>query len=183
VWNSYVTVESADRALERASHLGATVHAPAFDVLDAGRMGVIQDPQGAFVLVWEPRQTIGAYLVNANGALSWNELAAGDLDAASEFYGELFEWSFEPVPGGVPYLVIKNKDGRSNGGIRARMETEPPYWLVYFGADELEATLATAGELGGTTLVEPMEVGAGRIAVVQDPQGAVFGLYNGAYDD
>ena len=55
VWNSYVTVESADGALERARELGATIHAPAFDVLDVGRMGVIQDPQGAFVLVWEPK--------------------------------------------------------------------------------------------------------------------------------
>src|SRR5947209_19374796 len=48
VWNSYLTVESADAALETAGHHGATIHAPAFDVLDAGRMGVIQDPQGAY---------------------------------------------------------------------------------------------------------------------------------------
>ena len=48
MWNSYITVTSADEALERARELGATVHAPAFDVLDAGRMGVVQDPQGAY---------------------------------------------------------------------------------------------------------------------------------------
>ena len=64
MWNSYVTVESADRALERAKGLGASVHAPAFDVMDAGRMGVIQDPQSAYVLVWEPNTNIGASLVN-----------------------------------------------------------------------------------------------------------------------
>src|SRR6516164_2938300 len=46
-WNSYITVESADQTLERAGQLGATVHAPAFDVMDVGRMGVVQDPQGA----------------------------------------------------------------------------------------------------------------------------------------
>ena len=72
LWNSYVTVESADGSLERARELGGTVHAPAFDVLDVGRMGVIQDPQGAFVMVWEPKAMIGAGLVNAPGALSWN---------------------------------------------------------------------------------------------------------------
>ena len=47
-WNSYVTVESADAAADKASQLGATVHAPAFDVMEAGRMAVIQDPQGTW---------------------------------------------------------------------------------------------------------------------------------------
>src|SRR4030088_467192 len=75
-WNSYVSVESADDALTRAKELGATVHAPAFDVLDVGRMGVVQDPQGAFFLVWQPKTHIGAALVNGIGLLSWNELAS-----------------------------------------------------------------------------------------------------------
>ena len=68
-WNSYVTVESADAALDKAKQLGATVHAPAFDVMDAGRMGVVQDPQGAFFEVWEPKQNIGSELVNGPGLL------------------------------------------------------------------------------------------------------------------
>ena len=89
VWNSYITVESADRALEKAKGLGATVHAPAFDVMDVGRMGVIQDPQQAFVLVWEPKSHIGASLVNAPGALSWNELSTPDMDASAQFYSLL----------------------------------------------------------------------------------------------
>ena len=59
-WNSYITVESADQALARAKELGATVHADAFDVLDVGRMGVVQDPHGAFFLVWETKANIGA---------------------------------------------------------------------------------------------------------------------------
>src|SRR5919197_2424863 len=69
VWNSYITVESADAAAERAAELGATVHAPPFDVMDAGRMAVIQDPQGAFFMVWQPKSHHGAQLVNAPGAL------------------------------------------------------------------------------------------------------------------
>lgn len=182
-WNSYVTVESADRSLDRAKQLGGTVHAPAFDVLDVGRMGVIQDPQGAFVLVWEPRRNIGASLVNADGALSWNELATTDIEVASEFYGELFGWSFEPLEGSeMPYMVIRNREGHSNGGIRPRMENEPPYWLVYFGSDDLDGALARAGELGATTLVGAMDIGPGRFGVLQDPQGAVVALYSGEFD-
>jgi uncharacterized protein len=184
VWNSYITVESADDALDRAKQLGATVHAPAFDVLDSGRMGVVQDPQGAFFLVWEPKNHIGAGLVNAPGALSWNELATTDMDASAEFYGELFGWTAAPFEGSdLPYLVIRNKDGRSNGGIRPRTETEPSYWLVYLGSDDLDTDLAKATELGANKLTEPMDIGVGNLAVVQDPQGAVFALYAGEFED
>src|ERR1700757_1059431 len=110
LWNSYVTVESADDALARAAELGATVHAPAFDVMDVGRMGVVQDPQGAFFMVWEPKAMIGAALVNAHGAMAWNELASPDLESSAAFYSELFGWSTEPVEGmEMPYLIIKNK--------------------------------------------------------------------------
>jgi hypothetical protein len=183
VWNSYVTVESADGSLERARELGGTVHAPAFDVLDVGRMGVVQDPQGAFVMVWEPKAMIGAGIVNAPGALSWNELATADMDGSAQFYGGLFGWTTSPMEGEMPYLIVSTTDGSSNGGIRPRMESEPPYWLVYFGTDDLEASTARAGELGGATIVEPMDIGPGRIGVLQDPHGAVFALYSGNFDD
>jgi uncharacterized protein len=183
VWNSYITVESADASADRAQKLGATVHAPPFDVMDVGRMAVIQDPQGAFFMPWEPKRHIGASLVNAPGALSWNELASPDLDASAEFYRELFGWKIEPFEGmETPYLGIQNSEGQSNGGIRPAAENEPTYWLVYFGADDASAGAAKASELGGNTLVE-MEIGVGKIAVLQDPQGAVFALYAGRFDD
>jgi predicted enzyme related to lactoylglutathione lyase len=184
-WNSYVTVESADETLARAQQLGASIHAPAFDVFDAGRMGVVQDPQGAFFLAWEPRSHIGASLVNAPGALSWNELASPDLDASAAFYGELLGWTTEPFVGSpTPYLIIKSSGGQTNGGMRPVTAPERPGWLVYFGIDDADAGLAKAGELGATTLMDPADIGTGaRIAIAQDPQGAVFALYSGHYDD
>jgi uncharacterized protein len=185
-WNSYITVEVADEALRRAEQLGATIHAPAFDVFDVGRMGVVEDPQGAFFLVWEPKSHIGASRVNAPGALAWNELATPDLDAAEAFYGELFGWSTEPLPeSDIPYRVIKNAAGHTNGGMSSMAPPgTPPYWLVYFGAESADATLAQVGERGGSTLMEPTDIGPnGRIAVARDPQGAVFALYSGRFED
>jgi predicted enzyme related to lactoylglutathione lyase len=182
-WNSYITVESADETLERAKSLSATMHAPAFDVLEAGRMGVVQDPQGAFFLVWEPRRHIGAALVNGPGLLSWNELATPDMDASAAFYGELFGWTAEPFEGSeIPYMTIKNSEGHVNGGIRGATEQEPSYWLVYFGADDLEATLSNVEELGGSKVMGPLDIGAGNIAAAQDPQGGVFALYAGRFE-
>lgn len=184
MWNSYITVESADRALERAQQLGATVHASAFDVFDAGRMGVVQDPQGAFFEVWEPKRHIGAGLVNAPGALTWNELASPDPEGSGSFYGELFGWTLEPMQGtDMPYLLIKASDGRTNGGVRPAAEQEPTYWLPYFGTDDLDAAVAKIGELGGDTLMGPTDIGVGNIAAVRDPQGAVFALYAGRFED
>jgi uncharacterized protein len=184
-WNSYVTVDNADDTVEQAKSLGGTVHVPAFDVFDVGRMAVIQDPQGAYFMTWQPKQHIGASLVNAHGALSWNELGTTDMDAAAQFYGGLFGWTMSPMEGtGTPYNVIMNAAGHGNGGIRPVMPPgTPPNWLVYFGSDDTAASFAKAQELGATPLAEPMDIGVGQIAVLQDPQGAVFALFGGDFQD
>ena len=184
LWQSYVTVESADAAAEKAGGLGGTVHAGPFDVLEAGRMAVVQDPQGAFFMVWEPRRHIGAGLVNAPGALAWNELQTSDVDAAASFYGELFGWTteaFEASP--ERYEVVKNGE-RANGGIRELGDQPaPPHWLVYFGVDDIDRGLSRVDELGGTRYAGPIDIGIAKVGVVADPQGAVFAIYDGQFED
>lgn len=184
-WNSYISVESADDTLARAEQLGATVHAQAFDVFEVGRTGVVQDPQGAFFLPWQPKSHIGAGWVNAPGALSWNELATPDLDASAAFYGDLFGWTTEEMPEVSGYRIIRAADGHTNGGMSTMAPPgTPPHWLVYFGAEDIATTQAQAGELGGSTVLGPTPIGeAGTIGVTQDPQGAVFALYAGRFDD
>jgi predicted enzyme related to lactoylglutathione lyase len=185
MWNSYITVASADDAAAKASELGATVHAPPFDVMDVGRMAVIQDPQGAFFEVWEAKATIGAQLVNGPGMMCWNELASPDVDASAKFYSDLFGWTTSEMDmGGQKYIVV-SVDGHSNGGIQGTVPPNaPPHWLVYFGTDDLDGSLTKAGELGGTVVMGPMDIGEGnRIGVVQDPQGGYFALYAGRFDD
>jgi predicted enzyme related to lactoylglutathione lyase len=165
MWNSYVSVSDADAAVERAKELGGSAHAPAFDVMDAGRMAVLQDPQGTYFMVWQPRRNPGAQLVSDVGALVWNELATTDIDSASSFYGELFDWTFEPFEASpTPYTVIMNT-GRSNGGIT-----------------EIDAAISRTQELGGTMHAGPIELPMAKLAVVADPQGAMFALYAGQYD-
>jgi uncharacterized protein len=185
MWESYVSVASADDVLAEAQRLGGTALGEAFDVMDVGRMGILQDPQGAMLLVWEPKLHIGAERVNGHGLLSWNELGTPDLDAAASFYGGLFGWSLEAMDGmGMPYSVIKTGDGHTNGGIRPPMPAgSPASWLVYFGVDQIEPTLARIGELGGGVVSGPVAIGPGTIAVAHDPQGAVFALYAGQFED
>jgi predicted enzyme related to lactoylglutathione lyase len=182
-WNSYVWVDSADEAADRAQELGATVHAPAFDVMEAGRMAVIQDPHGAFFMVWQAGNNRGAQLVNAPGALCWNELASPDLDASADFYSGLFGWNISPFPDSPqPYLSIKVGDA-NNGGIReVAPPGTPPHWLPYFATEDIDSALAKVEELGGTKVAGPIDIGIAKIGVVQDPQGAFFALYAGALE-
>ena len=152
----------------------------AFDVMDVGRMAVVQDPTGAFFAVWEPRASIGAERVNEPGALTITQLNTSNPERAQEFYAGVFGWSFEAVEGGDrPYWGIYNGD-RLNGGM---MEQSPSAWLVYFGSESVEDDAAKIAELGGTVIVPPMPVPGGRILVAQDPQGAVFALVSGRFDD
>lgn len=184
LWNSYITVDSADDSASKAGELGATVHAPPFDVMDVGRMAVVQDPQGAFFMIWEPKTTIGAELVNVPGAFCWNELYTSDIEAGKSFYGGLFGWEyneFEQSPD--PYFVIMN-EGRGNGGVRALTQPEvPPHWLVYFAVEDIAATLPRVGDLGGQLVLGVTDIGIAQIAIVRDPQGAVFALYAGQLEE
>ena len=183
-WNCYVTVESADQSATRAQQLGANVHAGPFDVFTAGRMAVVQDPQGAFVMLWEPRENIGAGVVNAPGALSWNDLITPDPEAAQRFYGELFGWTFSKFGEGMDYWVISNQ-GRGNGGIMAPREAgQPPAWLAYFGCEDVEDALGQVSAAGGSTIAPSMDISeSAKVAVAADAQGAVFALYAGQFED
>lgn len=186
-WLSYVSVESADAAAARAGELGGTAHGGAFDVMEAGRMALIADPEGAVLAVWEPREHAGAARVNDVGCMAWNELQTRDLGAAGAFYGGLFGWEPEPIKddGEVVYTTIKNK-GSQNGGfmpMTGQPEGVPPHWLPYFTVPSRDGAVEKARELGGTLLTGTMDLPAGKIAVLADPQGAAFAVFEGETDD
>jgi uncharacterized protein len=146
---------------------------------------VVQDPTGAVFALWQPRDSIGAEIVNGHGALSLNQLNTTDPARAEEFYAGLFDWRVEQVPGGdQPYWGLY-KGERLNGGMMqlpAEMGA-PPHWLVYFGVDDVDAAAETIAGSGGTVMVPKTEVPGGHFVVAQDPQGAVFGLFTGRFDD
>ena len=183
-WNSYVTVDSADAAADAVTRNGGTVAMEAFDVMEVGRMAVVQDPTGAFLSLWEPRTSIGAERVNEPGALTLNQLNTSDPERAQEFYAAVFGWRFEAYEGDMPYWGIYNGD-RVNGGMMPLPgdAPAPSHWLVYYGSDSVDDDAGRIGELGGQVIVEPMSVPGGRILVAMDPQGAAFALLAGRFDD
>ncbi len=115
------------------------------------------------------------------GTPCWIDLGTPDQDAAGEFYGGLFGWDLHEdenaeQTGGYRTAQI---NGRAVGGVMKLMqEGQPPAWLTYFASDDADATVEKAREAGGAVLVEPMSVlDYGRMAVLADPTGAAFGIW------
>jgi uncharacterized protein len=109
------------------------------------------------------------------GAFSWAELGTPDPKAACEFYGSLFGWRFETMEGGPGnYLVIKVGD-TSVGGVMKPDHPAPAMWGSYVTVAACDETVEKAKALGATVCAGPFDIpSVGRMAVLQDPQGAVI---------
>jgi predicted enzyme related to lactoylglutathione lyase len=177
-WTTYITVESADHAASRAEQAGGSILVAPCDVFEAGRMAMLQDPEGAVFAVWEPKAHIGCEVKSEPSALIWNEVMTNNPAEAGAFYGAVLGVEFTSAPMG--YYLLR-AGGSSVAGvlqITPQMHGTPPCWGVYFGVDDADAKTAQAVKLGATALVPPWDIpGEGRVAVLQDPQGAVFNLF------
>lgn len=198
IWNTYIWVESADEAAARARDAGGSVLAEPFDVMDAGRMAVLSDPEGARFMVWQARNHRGARIVNEHGALVFNNLNTRDVEAARRFYSALFGWDTFTVPGGLAWSLPGYGDylEQLTPGIRkltaefgvpgfedvvaainpisGEDRATPAHWGVTFGVHDAGAAARKATELGGGVVVPPADAPFARVGVLRDPQGATF---------
>jgi predicted enzyme related to lactoylglutathione lyase len=182
-WTVYVTVEDVDATAGKVADAGGQVLAGPFDVFEAGRMAVIADPAGAVLCLWQAGTSIGAEVVNEPGAFAWADCASTDPAAAQAFYTTLLGWRFEQMSEAPPYWVISNGE-RSQGGMTVPPPGVPSNWFPYFGVIGLDDTMQMAAATGGNPFLGPIDVPAGgRFTLVQDPQGAAFGILEGEYDD
>ena len=182
-WGSYVAVKSADEAAKRTESLGGKVLAPAFDVMDAGRMAVLQDPTGAIFMVWQAGKHSGAGILNEPGALCWTELATRDTKKAEKFYTQLFGWTSKVGGEGTPmeYTEFHNQGKPGVGMMQMPPQVPaqvPAYWMPYFQVTDCDASMNTAKRLGAHVAVAPMDIpNTGRFSVISDPQGAMFAIF------
>ena len=180
-WLLYVAVDNADEAARRAAEIGANVCAPAFDVMDIGRMAVLSDPAGAVFAVWQAKKHSGVGISGENGTVCWADLSTPDPGTARRFYHDLFGWNFvEGEKDTSGYLHIKNHE-HFIGGVPSPSQRDPqipPHWLVYFQTATCDASTAKAKDQGAEILLKPLDLeNVGRFAVLKDPQGAAFALF------
>jgi predicted enzyme related to lactoylglutathione lyase len=200
MWNTYVWVDSADEAASKVRDAGGGVVMQPFDVMDAGRMAVFTDPEGAAFWVLEARQHKGARLVNDPGSLNFNGLNTRDVEAARSFYGSVFGWQTLAMGGGAEMWTLPGYGDhleRGNPDLRKQMAEAgapegfedvvasinpiaddqpdtPAHWSVTFAVADADATAAKATELGGQVIVPPFDAPWVRMTVIGDPQGATF---------
>jgi predicted enzyme related to lactoylglutathione lyase len=199
-WNTYIWVESADETAAMVQRAGGRVVTDPFDVMDAGRMAVCSDPEGAVFCVWQAKAHKGAQIVNEPGSVNFNSLNTRDSDGAKSFYGSVFGWGtlgldadaqMWRLPGYGEFLQ------RGDPGLRERMAESgapdgfedvvatlnpigddqpdvPAHWSVTFAVADADATAERAAELGGRIVVPPFDAPWVRMTVITDPQGATF---------
>ena len=202
-WNTYVCVEDADETARKAKEAGGQVLSEPFDVMDAGRMAVLADPEGAMISIWQPKETKGAQAVNEPGTWNFSELNTRDPQAAAAFYGAVFGWELSSMdaeggeftmfslPGYGDFLAERDPslrermatDGAPAGfedvvaallPITDETDERPAHWSITFAVDDADAAAAKAAELGGEVVVPPFDAPYVRMTVLRDPQGAGF---------
>jgi uncharacterized protein len=174
-WAVYVTVADIDATISRVEIHNGTVIVGPIDVLDAGKMAVLQDTNGALISAWESRNHVGAGLVNEPGTFTWNELAVADVRRAHQFYEAVFAWDVDAASSSDTNLFF-TVDGAVICGAHVAEPGEPAGWTVWFSVEDCDVSAAKVAELGGGVTMAPTEMSFGRAAVVSDPHGAVFGI-------
>jgi predicted enzyme related to lactoylglutathione lyase len=115
----------------------------------------------------------------APGTPSWIDIGT-DVEAAKRFYTGLFGWDAQdagPVEetGGYGFFL---KSGKMVAGYGPQQSPGPPFWTTYVSVSDAEETAGKIKANGGQVLMDPMDVmGAGLMAVFQDPTGAVFSVW------
>jgi predicted enzyme related to lactoylglutathione lyase len=175
-WLVGITVSDVESSLAAARRLGARNHRDG-RVEGYGRWAAFQDPQGAPVMLVVPEQGLGR--VKGPGAWVWAELWTRDPVASAEFYGRVVGYERNEVerPAGA-YPVLRTAGVPRAGLVPIEHESIQTAWAPYVGVASLEATLARVKALGGRVLMQRKEgVGAGRVALLADPTGGAFFVY------
>ncbi len=177
-WETSIEVADLPAALDKVRAAGGQVLADAATEPGVGDMATVQDPVGAVLRLWTSEPSHGGEAFNMPGTLGWNELATGAPEKAAQFYANVLGVEIEAMEGPTPYRVMK-VDGEPVAGILTKtpeMGDFPDAWDVYFAVEDVDAAVANAEAAGATVLKPAFDVAGGgaRLAVLQDPQGAVF---------
>lgn len=179
-WLSYISCDNVGDTTAQAEKNGGRVVMGPMDVMDKGRMSLVMDPTGAMVAFWQPLSHCGASLVGDPGTLCWNELLTNDTNTAGAFYSALFGWARNSMAmPGMDYTIFAAGEVQKAGlmAIMPEMGPVPPHWMVYFAVANCDAACDKAAQLGGRVCQPSMDIpGVGRMAMVMDPQGAMFSV-------
>ncbi|HEY9374788.1 VOC family protein [Streptomyces sp.] len=177
-WTTYLATDDADETAELIRCCGGTVAVGPLDAEDAGRLAICSDPTGAVFGIWQAAAHHGTAMAGPPGTPVWNELLTHETSTVGKFYQTVFGYEIEPVVSAdFDYLTL-HLDGRPvaslHGVGNALPRTRGAHWMTYFEVADTDGAARLITELGGQVLRPPREGTAGRLALVTDPEGAVF---------
>lgn len=118
---------------------------------------------------------------SVRGRFVWHELVTPDANAAHAFYGKAIGWKPQPWEEDASYVMFAAQRGPIGATVAGNGSA--PHWLPYIGTDDIDATVELAKQKGGSVLKDVDTLSSGsRHAVLQDPYGAKFGVYESAED-
>ena len=178
-WTVYFATPDCEATAKSVSEHGGTNLFGPMQVGDQGSMLTCMDPAGVVFGAWQAGAHTGSQVEEEPGSPCWHELMTHDVEAAATFYQDVFGYSYQPIPG-MDYRTVHTDQSGENAvsgiGQLAATDPRPPAWGVYFLVEDTGATVTTAKALGGAVLVDAVDTPHGRMAIVTDPQGAVFSV-------
>ncbi|MFE9254151.1 VOC family protein [Streptomyces sp. NPDC006879] len=183
-WTTYLATDDAGRTAEAIRSCGGTVAVGPLEAGDAARVAICSDPGGAIFGIWQAAGHTGTQLSGAAGTPVWNELLTQETSTVGKFYASVFGHEVEQeVSADLDYLTLRlagRPVASAHGVGRALPRDRGAHWMTYFEVADPDAAAQQITTLGGRVLQAPQEGPAGRMAVVADPEGAVFTILRSA---
>ena len=180
-WSTYLLVEDAEKALETAEAEGGQIVMGPMEIGEIGVMGMVIDPTGAAIGIWQAKEHPGFGVLAEPGAPGWFELHTKAFPKAIAFYRNVFGWDVTDVSDSdeFRYSTLGKDDQARAGVMDARgylPEGAPSFWTVYFAVADVDASVAKAVQLGATVVDEATDTPYGRLVGLTDVTGAYVKL-------
>ena len=181
MWTGYVVTGDLEDTITRARELGGIVPVDTMAIPNVGQLGVVVDPTGAPLTVFQPLPGVDMGSVGPGGSgstVQWNELATTDLEASVAFHTRLFGWSVDQKAVDAGGYVVTRLDGAPVAGFfQPKRPPASSGWLTYFDVADTDATIERARALSAEVVHDATDVpNVGRTAWLLDPTDAIFGL-------
>ncbi len=180
-WNNYLRVDDVDASAAIAVKNGGKQLVQATDI-PPGRFSVVASPSGATFTLFREASPDAEHHPGGEGSVHWVELHSKDIDADLKWLTSTFGFGTEKMemPDG-PYTILKSGDNPIGGAMAGKEDKAPSMWLTWFLASNVDDTVARVGNNKGNVLAPIFDVpNIGRMSIVADPTGGVFGVISPA---
>lgn len=179
-WTVYYASDDVSVAAERVIELGGQIMNGPIQVGTHGHMLIVADSTSAMFGLWQGLNFNGSQLENEHGSMCWQEVNTHDAEKARMFYKQLLDVSSEPLPDEkMVYHMLKKGDEMVGGVLQMDQEwpkAVPAHWMAYFAVDNVDEAMNNVIKHGGQVCIQPFDTPYGRIAVINDPDGAILSI-------